>query len=49
VQLGERDIADEVAPQPAAPRPRGRVDKDRHRSIVAHGCRWMFARPTAGG
>src|SRR5215510_12020597 len=49
VQLHERDIADEVAPQPTAARPRGRIDKDRHRLIVAYGRQWMFARPTRGG
>jgi hypothetical protein len=45
VQL-ERDIADEVAP-PAAAR-RSRIDKDRHRPILAHGRRRMVASPTKG-
>ena len=49
VQLRERDITDEVAPQPSAARPRSRVDKDRHRPIVADGRRRMFAGPTKGG
>jgi hypothetical protein len=49
VQLRERDIADEVAPQPPASRPRSRVDKDRHRPIVADARQRMFAGPTKGG
>ncbi len=49
VQLRERDITDEVAPQPPAARPRSRVDKDRHRPIVADARQRMFAGPTKGG
>jgi hypothetical protein len=49
VQLRERDITDEVAPQPPAARPRSRVNKDRHRPIVADARRRMFAGPTKGG
>ena len=49
VQLRERDITDEVAPQPPAARPRSRVDQDRHRPIVADARQRMFAGPTKGG
>lgn len=49
VQLRERDITDEVAPQPPAARPRSRVDKDRHRPIVADARQRMLAGPTKDG